>query len=102
MPAREALLHELRARADAARLEVPEGTTLLGLEPRLRRLAGSASARYAAALRLSRYDPSSPEPPDLSERRAVRRELAGPKGVRGRLLAPDRAAPRRPARPLTL
>ena len=47
----EALLHELPRALTRLGWKVPEGTTLLGLEPRLRRMSGSASARYAAALR---------------------------------------------------
>jgi protein-glutamine gamma-glutamyltransferase len=83
----DALLGELPVALKRLGWRVPAGTTLLGLEPRLRRLSGSASARYAAALRDSRYDPAAPEPPGLGERRAVRRELARPRGLRGRLLA---------------
>jgi protein-glutamine gamma-glutamyltransferase len=83
----EALLGELPKALTRLGWTLPAGTTLLSLEPRLRRMAGSASARYAAELRKSRYDPASPEPPDLAERRALRRELGAPRGLRGRLLA---------------
>ena len=83
----DALLGELPRALRRLGWRVPAGTTLLGLEPRLRRMSGSAAARYAAALRHSRYDRAAPEPPGLDERRAVRRELARPQGLRGRLLA---------------
>jgi transglutaminase-like putative cysteine protease len=83
----EALLLELRQALVRVGWRIPEGTTLLGLEPRLRRMAGSASARYAASLRAQRYDPTAPSPPDLAQRRALRRELGRPRGLRGRLRA---------------
>jgi transglutaminase-like putative cysteine protease len=65
---------------------VPGGTTLLALERRLGRVAGPASARYAAALRAHRYDPACPRPPGTRARRELRREL-GSGGLRRRLRA---------------
>ncbi|HEX2232178.1 MAG TPA: transglutaminase domain-containing protein [Thermoleophilaceae bacterium] len=65
---------------------IPGGTTLLALERRLGRVAGPASARYAARLRAHRYDPTSPRPPGLRARRELRREL-GARGLRSRVLA---------------
>jgi protein-glutamine gamma-glutamyltransferase len=81
----EAQLAELRRALPRLGWEVPTATTLLGLERRLDRIAGPASARYAAGLRAHRYDPRSPEGPSLRERRAMRRELAGRSGLLGRL-----------------
>jgi transglutaminase-like putative cysteine protease len=98
----EALLTELRDALVKVGWRVPEGATLLSLEPRLRRMAGTASARYAAALRANRYDPSAPDPPDLAQRRALRRELGRPRGLRGRLKALIALPPGGPRRPSSL
>jgi hypothetical protein len=65
---------------------VPAGTTLLGLERRMGRIAGPAAAGYAAGLRAHRYDPRSPAAPSLEERRRLRRDLTARSGLRGRLL----------------
>jgi hypothetical protein len=64
---------------------VPAATTLLGLETRLRRTAGPASARYAAGLRAHRYDPRAPTAPGWRDRRELRRELSARAGLVGRL-----------------
>ena len=77
----EAQLSELRRALVRLGWELPESTTLLGLERRLGRFAGPASEAYAGALRASRYDPRAPSGPSLRERRALRREL-----TRGSLL----------------
>jgi hypothetical protein len=61
---------------------VPEGTTLLALERRLARVAGPEAARYTARLRSHRYAPDAPPPPDRVDRRALRRALARPGGLR--------------------
>jgi transglutaminase-like putative cysteine protease len=82
----EAQLAELRRALAWLSWEVPAGTTLLGLERRLGRVAGPAAARYAAGLRAHRYDPRSPAAPSLRERRALRRDLTARSGLRGRLL----------------
>ena len=81
----EAQLAELRRALDRLEWEVPAATTLLGLESRLRRAAGPASARYAARLRAHRYDPRAPSAPDSGDRRALRRELSSRAGLVGRL-----------------
>jgi hypothetical protein len=81
----EAQLAELRRALSRLDWEVPAATTLLGLERRLGRAAGPASARYAAGLRAHRYDPRAPSAPDSSDRRALRRELSSRAGVVGRL-----------------
>ena len=70
-----AQLSELRRALVRLGWDLPESTTLLGLERRLGRFAGPASEAYAGALRASRYDPRSPSGPSLRERRALRREL---------------------------
>jgi len=82
----EAQLAELRRALDRLEWDVPAATTLLGLERRLDRLAGPASARYAAGLRAHRYDPRAPRAPGGQERRALRRELSARAGLRGRVL----------------
>ena len=82
----EAQLAELRRALGRLSWEVPAGTTLLGLERRLGRVAGPAAARYAAGLRAHRYDPRSPDAPTLRERRALRRDLTARGGLRGRVL----------------
>jgi protein-glutamine gamma-glutamyltransferase len=93
--ARRALEPERIAEAQVAELHtalarlgwsVPGGVTLLGLERRLGRAAGPASARYAARLRDHRYSPASPRPPGLRDRRELRHEL-GRGGLRQRLRA---------------
>ena len=81
----EAQLAELRRALARLDWEVPAATTLLGLERRLGRTAGPASARYAAGLRAHRYDPRAPSAPDPSDRRALRRELSSRSGLVGRL-----------------
>jgi protein-glutamine gamma-glutamyltransferase len=81
----EAQLAELRRALARLDWEVPAATTLLGLEKRLGRAAGPASARYAAGLRAHRYDPRAPRAPGAVERRAVRRELSSRAGLAGRL-----------------
>jgi transglutaminase-like putative cysteine protease len=72
----EVQLSELRRALVRLGWELPESTTLLGLERRLGRLAGPSSKAYAGALRANRYDPRAPAGPSLNERRAVRRELS--------------------------
>ena len=72
----EVQLSELRRALLRLGWDLPESTTLLGLERRLGRFAGPASAAYAKALRANRYDPRVPNAPGLGERRAVRSELS--------------------------
>ena len=72
----EVQLSELRRALVRLGWELPESTTLLGLERRLGRLAGPRSMAYAVALRANRYDPRAPAGPSLQERRALRRELS--------------------------
>jgi transglutaminase-like putative cysteine protease len=81
----EAQLAELRRALAQLDWEVPAATTLLGLERRLGRAAGPASARYAAGLRAHRYDPRAPSAPGPRDRRALRRELSSRAGLVGRL-----------------
>jgi transglutaminase-like putative cysteine protease len=83
----EAQLAELRRALARLDWEVPAATTLLALERRLGRIAGPASARYAAGLRAHRYDPRAPRAPGAGERRAVRRELSSRGGLAARLRA---------------
>jgi hypothetical protein len=80
----EAQLAELRGALARLGWSVPGGVTLLALERRLSRAAGPSSARYAARLRAHRYDPATPLPPALRDRRELRREL-GAGGLRQRL-----------------
>jgi protein-glutamine gamma-glutamyltransferase len=72
----EVQLSELRRALLRLGWDLPASTTLLGLERRLGRFAGPASEAYAKGLRGHRYDPRAPAAPDLSQRRAVRRELS--------------------------
>jgi hypothetical protein len=72
-----AQLAELRRALVRLGFSLPAATTLLGLERRLGRSVGPASARYAAALRAHRFDPRVPDAPGRAERRALRRELSG-------------------------
>ena len=81
----EAQLAELRRALAQLDWDVPAATTLLGLERRLGRAAGPASARYAAGLRAHRYDPRAPSAPGPRDRRALRRELSSRAGLVGRL-----------------
>ena len=93
----EAQLAELRRALARLDWEVPAATTLLGLERRLGRAAGPASARYAAGLRAHRYDPRAPQAPGSPERRALRRELGsrvGPAPAGCGLSWPSRRAAR--------
>jgi protein-glutamine gamma-glutamyltransferase len=83
----DAQLAELRRALARLDWEVPAATTLLGLEKRLGRAAGPASARYAAGLRAHRYDPRAPRAPGAGDRRALRRELSSRAGPAGRLRA---------------
>ena len=55
--------------------QLPDGTTLLGLERRLARAAGPAAAGYVAGLRAHRFSPATPPAPGRAERSALRREL---------------------------
>jgi transglutaminase-like putative cysteine protease len=82
----EAQLAELRRALGRLGWEVPAGTTLLGLERRLGRIAGPSAAGYAAALRANRYDPRTPAAPTLRARRELRRDLTARSGLRARLL----------------
>jgi protein-glutamine gamma-glutamyltransferase len=83
----EAQLAELRRALVRLDWDVPPATTLLALERRLARVAGPASARYAAGLRAHRYDPRAPRAPGSHDRRALRRELSSRSGLAGRLRA---------------
>jgi transglutaminase-like putative cysteine protease len=83
----EAQLAELRRALARLHWDVPAATTLLALERRLERVAGPASARYAAGLRAHRYDPRAPRAPGQRDRRALRRELSSRAGLAGRLRA---------------
>jgi transglutaminase superfamily protein len=83
----DAQLAELRRALTRLEWDVPAATTLLGLERRLGRAAGPASASYAAGLRAHRYDPRAPRAPGTGYRRALRRELSARSGVVGRLRA---------------
>ena len=72
----EVQLSELRRALVRLGWDVPQSTTLLGLERRLGRLAGPSSKAYAGALRANRYDPRTPAGPTFQDRRALRRELS--------------------------
>ena len=80
----EAQVAELRRALVRLGWDVPVTTTLLGLERRLRRVAGPRAGAYAGALRAHRYERDKSAPP-VSDRRAVRRELSARDGLWGRL-----------------
>jgi protein-glutamine gamma-glutamyltransferase len=54
---------------------LPPGTTLRGAQELLDEFAGPAAARYAAGLEARRYRDPGAAPPDVAERRALRRAL---------------------------
>ena len=85
--ATQAQLDELAAALDRFGWPTAGGTTLLALERRLHRSRRRASARYVGRLRASRYGGGAAAPPGPSARRALRRELASTRGLRGRLMA---------------
>jgi protein-glutamine gamma-glutamyltransferase len=81
----DAQLAELRRALARLAWDVPAATTLLALERRLGRVAGPASAGYAAGLRAHRYEPRAPHAPGPGDRRAMRRELSSRAGIVGRM-----------------
>jgi protein-glutamine gamma-glutamyltransferase len=81
----DAQLRELERALRRLGWPLPARSTLLGLERRLGRAAGPASASYVAGIRAYRFAPDEPPTPGRSERRALRRELAGRGGLLGRL-----------------
>jgi hypothetical protein len=77
---------QLRELADALRAagrEVDSGTTLLGMQAELGQAVGPEGARYAAALRESRYGRRPRRRPGPAERRALRWALARQQGLFG-------------------
>ena len=81
----DAGLRELERALPRLGWELGAATTLLELETRLRRAAGPAAAGYVARLRAGRYSPAGPQAAAPGERRALRRELSAPGGLRARL-----------------
>ncbi|HEX6712066.1 MAG TPA: transglutaminase domain-containing protein [Thermoleophilaceae bacterium] len=67
--------HLVRLLARAG-LEIPAGTTLLGLEARMERLGGPDVAGYAQRLRRRRFGHSDEPPPDRAARRKLRHAVA--------------------------
>jgi hypothetical protein len=61
---------------------LPPGTTLLQAEGLLDELAGAEAVEYAARLRDYRYRHPEAAPPDMEDRRALRRVLLGAAGKR--------------------
>jgi transglutaminase-like putative cysteine protease len=78
-------LWELQSALRRLGWSLEDGTTLLALERRLDRAAGTASARYVAGIRAHRFAPDAPPAPGRAERRALRQELSAQGGVLGRL-----------------
>ena len=62
-------------------LDIAPGTTLLELEKRMQRIGGPEAAGYAQRLRRRRFGGNGEPPPGRSERRALRRTLAGAVGA---------------------
>jgi hypothetical protein len=71
---------------------LPPGTTLLRAEGLLDEIAGDKGVEYAARLRDYRYRHPEAAPPDVDDRRALRRALLGAAGWRS-LLRVLRALP---------
>jgi hypothetical protein len=67
--------HLVRLLARAG-LEIPAGTTLLGLEARMQRLGGDEVAGYAERLRRRRFGATDEPPPGRAERKKLRQALA--------------------------
>jgi protein-glutamine gamma-glutamyltransferase len=80
----EGQLQELEAALGRLGHRVPAGTTLHELERRLGR-GRPRSVAYAGRLRAARFEPGTPPPPSLSERRRLRRELSLGSGAWARL-----------------
>ena len=83
----DAQLGELAAALERFGWRRSSGATLLSLESRLRRSRRPAAARYLARMRALRYGSADGQPPTLTERRALRRDLAATRGLGGRLRA---------------
>jgi len=83
----DAALAELRVALEKLGYSCPPRTTLRELERRLSVAVGPAAARYARTLRNHRFGASSGGAPAPADRRALRRELAGGRGVVGRVRA---------------
>jgi hypothetical protein len=81
----EARLRELERALPRLGWRLPPGSTLLGLERRLRRVAGPTAARYVAGLRDGRFSPRAAAAPHRAQRRVLRRELTAGRGLRTRL-----------------
>ena len=83
--ATEASLHELRRALVRLGWDLGPGTTLLQLERRLARAAGPRAADYVSRLRAGRFSRGGASPPGRVDRRQLRRELTGGRGLRMRL-----------------
>ena len=97
--AAEDQLRELREALERLGWPVAARTTLLALERRAAGVGRRGVARYASALRASRFEPAATKPPGPRQRRALRSALAAGGGPRRRwraLLAipPGGPAPR--------
>jgi hypothetical protein len=83
----DAYLREAMAALRRLRSWDLRGTTLLGLERRLRAEGGPAAAEYLARLREVRYGVGATGPPTSRDRRAMRRDLAARRGLWARMRA---------------
>ncbi len=83
----DAYLREAMAALRRLRSWDLRGTTLLGLERRLRAEGGPAAAEYLARLREVRYGVGAIGPPTSRDRRAMRRDLAARRGLWARMRA---------------
>ena len=88
-------LRELVWALDRLGHPVGEGTTLLELERRLTRVAGSGAARHVRSLRERRYAPPGAAASGGLDRRALRRGLARGRGPLARVRALMALPPRR-------
>jgi protein-glutamine gamma-glutamyltransferase len=91
----DAELREIEAALTRVRSWNLRGSTLLGLERRLREEAGAGAAAYLARLRAMRYEPGSHRPPTPRERRIMRSQLAAGLGMGARFRALAAIPPRR-------
>jgi transglutaminase-like putative cysteine protease len=78
-------LDELDSALERIGTPLPTGTTLLEAEAKLGELAGPDAAGYAAQLRNGRYRDPGAGPPEVHERRALRRALLRATGRRSLL-----------------
>jgi transglutaminase-like putative cysteine protease len=96
----QAQLAELEAAMRRLSQPIGAGTTLRELERRLGNRGRRSAAAYAAKLRAARYRQGGSRPPNLAERRRLRRELGSGRGAGARLRSLLAIPPGGPALPI--